>query len=164
MPILISRALPADSLDLAKLSALALPPGWPDADIAASCGNARRCVLKAADGPHLSGFAILQLAGGEAEILALAVSAEAQRKGVASAILDNALAICAEKSVSYIFLEVAESNVPAQRLYEKFGFSTIARRENYYSAARPAPETALIMRLDMARGLSQIEPKEGRTS
>ncbi len=163
MTIHITRAQPSDSLDLAKLSALALPPGWPDADIAASCVNAHRCVLKAADGPLLLGFAILQMAGGEAEILALAVGAEAQRKGVASAILDNALAICVEKSISRVFLEVAETNVHAQRLYEKFGFSTIARRENYYSAARPAPETALIMRLDMARGLSQIEPKEGRT-
>ena len=34
--------------------------------------------------------------------------------------------------VSRIFLEVAENNIPARRLYEKAGFSEIGRRKNYY--------------------------------
>ena len=50
--------------------------------------------------------------------------------------------------MSCIYLEVAESNTPARRLYEKFGFLVIGRRENYYRSSSSAFETALIMRRD----------------
>jgi ribosomal-protein-alanine N-acetyltransferase len=157
----VSQAVPGDAPDLAQLHAQALPPGWPAADIAAFCGHSSRIVLKAMDGAVLLGFAILQFAADEAEILTIAVARKAQRKGIASSIMEKAIAICEERSVSCIYLEAAESNAPALGLYGRFGFSTFARRKNYYQSARPAPETALIMRLDIKHSLSQIEPQKG---
>ena len=50
--------------------------------------------------------------------------------------------------MSCIYLEVAESKIPARRLYEKFGFLVIGRRKNYYRSSSSAFETALIMRRD----------------
>jgi [ribosomal protein S18]-alanine N-acetyltransferase len=161
LTIRISQALPSDAAALAQLHAEALPPGWPAADIAASCGHPRRIVLKAMDGAIPLGFAILQFAADEAEILTIAVARQALRKGAASSIMAKAITICEERLVSCIYLEVAESNGPALGLYNKFGFSMFARRKNYYQSARPAPETALIMRLDIKHSLSQIEPQKG---
>ena len=114
------------------------------------------------DGAVLLGFAILQFAADEAEILTIAVAQKAQRKGAGSSIMEKAIALCEERLISCIYLEVAESNGPALRLYGKLGFSTFARRNNYYQSARPAPETALIMRLDMKQSLSQIELQRGK--
>jgi [ribosomal protein S18]-alanine N-acetyltransferase len=161
LPALISQALPRDAADLAQLHAQALPPGWPAPDIAAFCGNAGRIVLKAIDGTVLLGFAILQFAGDEAEILTIAVAQEARRRGIASLIMEKAIEICKERPVACVYLEAAESNGPALGLYGKFGFSTFAYRKNYYQAARLAPEAALIMRLDIKHSLSQIEPQKG---
>jgi [ribosomal protein S18]-alanine N-acetyltransferase len=163
LTIRILQALASDAADLAQLHAQALPPGWPASDIAAFCGNSRRIVLKAMDGAVPLGFAILQFAADEAEILTIAVAQEAQRKGAGSAIMEKAIAICEERSMSCIYLEVAENNGPALRLYGKLGFSMFAHRKNYYQSARLAPETALIMRLDIKHSLSQIEPQKDKT-
>ncbi|MGO8953270.1 MAG: ribosomal protein S18-alanine N-acetyltransferase [Rhodomicrobium sp.] len=161
MPIDIKRALPSDAPDLSALHDQALPPGWLVADIAASCGDTSRIVLKAVNGAVLLGFAIFQFAADEAEILSIAVAKETRRRGIGSSLMEAAIAACQKKLISRIYLEVAEGNAAARRLYEKFGFLVIAHRKNYYQAARPAPETALIMRLDTGRGLSQIDRQTG---
>ncbi len=144
----ILPALPADAPDLAALHAQALPPGWPAADFAASCASENRIVLKAADGAGLLGFAVLQFAADEAEILSIAVAKEARHNGIGSAILVACTAECERKNISYLYLEVAEGNGAALKLYRKFGFGVLARRPNYYQAGRSGPETALIMRLE----------------
>ncbi len=156
-------APPQDAPDLAALLAQALPPGWPAADIAASCGDANRAVLKAVNGSVLLGFAILQFAADEAEILCIAVAEEARRNGVGASIMKAAIGACEDKLISSVYLEVAEGNRCALSLYGNFGFRIVARRENYYRTARPAPETALIMRLDIARGAAQINRQAGIT-
>ncbi len=155
-----SNIIPAfapDAANLAILHAQALPPGWPAADFAASCNNACRIVLKALDGGSLAGLAVLQFAADEAEILSIAVAEEARRQGVASSIMKASIAACQQKLISYLYLEVAEGNKAALKLYEKFGFRLLAHRKNYYRAARSAPVTALIMRLDIRGGLSPID-------
>ncbi|MGO9486323.1 MAG: ribosomal protein S18-alanine N-acetyltransferase [Rhodomicrobium sp.] len=148
---IVPACLP-DAPALASLHAQALPPGWPAADFAASCGSANRIVLKAVDGAALLGFAIAQFAADEAEILCIAVAKEARRRGIASAMLNACVAACVQKQVSYIYLEVAEGNARALKLYGKFGFGVVSRRPNYYQAGTSAPETALVMRLETKRG------------
>jgi ribosomal-protein-alanine N-acetyltransferase len=154
----IVEAAAADAAGLAALHAEVLPPGWPAPELAASCGGAHRAILKAVDGARLCGFVIVQFAAGEAEILAIGVAEDRRGHGCASALLRGAIGFCRERSVSSIFLEVAESNAAARRLYEKFGFSVIARRENYYRSASSAPETAIIMRLEVKLPASAVDP------
>ena len=137
---------------LAALHAQALPSGWPAADFAVSCSNPTRIVLKAEDGAAMLGLAVLQFAADEAEILSIAVAKEARRQGIASAMMTACIAGCNKKLVSHIYLEVAEGNGPALKLYEKFGFGVLSRRPNYYLAGRSEPEAALVMRLETKRG------------
>ena len=119
-------------------------------------------MLKALDGESLAGLAVLQFAADEAEILSIAVAEEARRRGIASAMMKACVAACEQKLISHLYLEVAEGNGPAQKLYAKFGFRLLAHRKNYYQAAGSAPVTALIMRLDIQRGLSPIDQKTSR--
>jgi [ribosomal protein S18]-alanine N-acetyltransferase len=144
----ITEATAADAGALAALYAEALPPGWPADELAKACYNPSRAVLKATERTHLHGFLILQFAADEAEILAIATAKDWRRRGLAASLLRRGISACKDRNMSCIYLEVAESNTPARRLYEKFGFLVIGRRENYYRSPGSAFETALIMRRD----------------
>jgi [ribosomal protein S18]-alanine N-acetyltransferase len=144
----IAEAIATDAEALAALCAEALPPGWPANELAKACSDPSRAVLKATEGAHLHGFIILQFAVGEAEILAIAVAKRRRRLGYAASLLRRGIRACQDRIMSCIYLEVAEGNIPALSLYEKFGFLVIGRRENYYRSSSSAFETALIMRRD----------------
>jgi len=151
----ISRAGFCDAEALCEMHAANLYGEWPASDFAASCGNSNRLLLKATDHGALIGFALVQFVAGEAEILSLAVAKEARRSGVGSAILSECVVVCRREFVSYIYLEVAEGNGAAQRLYQKYGVTVVARRQNYYQAGRSEPENALVMRLGTDRAYVQ---------
>jgi [ribosomal protein S18]-alanine N-acetyltransferase len=144
---LIKEAVDADAEQLAALYASALAPGWPASELAACCSDTSRALLKAAEGERIHGFALLQFAADEAEILAFAVARESRGQGCAASLMRAAINLCAIRFVTCIYLEVAETNDPARRLYEKFGFAGVARRKDYYRSASSAPETAIIMKL-----------------
>lgn len=78
----------------------------------------------------------------EGYITNVAVFPEARQQGVASALLNSLFKFAKENSLSFISLEVRESNNAAISLYQKFGFKTEGKRKNFYSAPQ---EDALIM-------------------
>ena len=75
----------------------------------------------------------------EREILNLAVAPDFRRMGIATRLLRHELA-----RGGVHFLEVRESNRPAQALYRKIGFIPVGRRPGYY---QNPPETAIVMRM-----------------
>ena len=85
---------------------------------------------------------------GEAELLRIAVAQPDRLKGVASALLAEFENICGQQEVSSVFLEVAEANVAARRLYDKFSYRQVGRRKGYY--IHPADD-ALIMNKILTR-------------
>lgn len=82
----------------------------------------------------------------EAEVFRLAVSSGYRRQGVAKQLLAHALSLLYERGVSWCFLELRSSNVPARKLYEGTGFKQTACRKGYYSS--PC-EDAIIMTLSL---------------
>ncbi len=86
--------------------------------------------------PALLGFLIANKTDAEWELENVAVSAIAQRCGVATHLLDALLEHVHAENGSAIFLEVRESNQPARSLYSKFGFEETGVRKSYYSAPR----------------------------
>ena len=78
----------------------------------------------------------------EAHITTLGTHPDFRNKHLAQALLIQCIETCYKEEVKYITLEVRESNVPAIRLYEKFGFSSIGMRKNYY---QDNGENAIIM-------------------
>ena len=68
----------------------------------------------------------------EMEILTFGVIPEYRRQGHARRLLNQMLNYAKKNNVQKIFLDVAQDNIPAIRLYEKTGFYLINRRPGYY--------------------------------
>jgi len=78
------------------------------------------------------GFVICRSSGQEGEILSLAVAPAVRRNGLGGALLDAAKAHAMTYEIEALFLEVAEDNLAARRLYENSGFEIVGRRQHYY--------------------------------
>ncbi|MBO4220730.1 MAG: ribosomal protein S18-alanine N-acetyltransferase [Clostridia bacterium] len=89
------------------------------------------------------GFAIGYNIGGELQVLDIAVSPRARRRGVGRALLESLMDAGAAGGAETFFLEVRRSNLPAIGLYEKLGFVRYGERKGYYSD--PA-EDAVVMK------------------
>lgn len=81
------------------------------------------------------GFILARLAGGEAEILTLAIQPALRRQGRGRVLLDRVLKHVGDSTV---FLEVAADNAAAGSLYAAAGFVECGRRRDYYGAGRDA--------------------------
>jgi ribosomal-protein-alanine N-acetyltransferase len=84
----------------------------------------------------------------EAEILNLGVAEPVRRRGIARALVRELLALFSARGVRTVFLEVRESNHPAQALYDAFGFREVGRRSRYYQ--KPV-EDAVVLRVEMVQ-------------
>ena len=74
----------------------------------------------------------------ELHILNLAVTSDQQGKGLGHLLLNDIVQQGIKHKVDKIFLEVRQSNLAAQGLYQKWQFQQIAMRKNYYSAGAGA--------------------------
>ena len=98
------------------LGMLALPGVW--------------LVLASLDGEDV-GFALARSTGPEAELLLLATSPSARRRGVGGALLRAVIAEARARRVVQLHLEVRAGN-DAVRLYRREGFVKVGERRNYY--------------------------------
>ncbi len=97
-----------------------------------------------------AGFILCRVAADEAEVLTLAVAPAMRRRGVAGALLDEAMAAALASGARAVFLEVGTDNPDAEALYRARGFVEVGRRPGYF--ARPTGVVAaLIMRRDLNR-------------
>lgn len=137
------EARAADAAALAALHAESFPPGtaWGEDAIALLLG------LPGSFGLWLPGrgFVLARVAGGEAEILTLAVTPASRRRGCGGALMAGALAGALARGASVLFLEVAEPNGPALALYRSLGFTEVGRRRRYYADGADA----LVLRRDL---------------
>lgn len=85
----------------------------------------------------------------ELHINNLAVLPEHRRAGVASALLERALADAASRGANRATLEVRQSNTAALKLYERFGFHVTAVRRGYYT--QPEEDALVLWREPPAR-------------
>ena len=79
----------------------------------------------------------------EAWVNNMAVRRDHQRRGIGRALLEELLAIARRNGARHTLLEVAADNMPAQALYDSYGFEVIGLRKNYYQASGM---DALVMR------------------
>lgn len=78
----------------------------------------------------------------EAHITTIAVHPDSLRKHFGEALIVKILEDCYNEFIKYITLEVRVSNIPAIKLYEKYGFKSLGTRKGYYQDNN---EDALIM-------------------
>lgn len=82
----------------------------------------------------------------EMHVNTIAVRAEHEGRGVAAALLDDAVADAIARGVRRATLEVAVSNERAQRLYRRYGFAPVGVRPKYYERSG---EDALVCWADL---------------
>ena len=149
--VAVGPAGAAHAAVLAALQADVFGPGptaWPTAvwaDWLAASGVA--AVIACCDTVPL-GLALGRVAGGEGEILTVAVSAPARRRGLGRRLLAALTTALSDGGAAKLFLEVAVDNQAALALYEIAGFRPVGRRLNYYPAADGSID-ALILEYDV---------------
>jgi ribosomal-protein-alanine N-acetyltransferase len=135
---------------LAALHAECFDNPWGTAEIVRLMATPGTLALIASDGQEPSAFLIARQATDEAEILTLGTRPFARRQGAARALVASSQALLARKGANTLFIEVARSNEPAQRLYRALGFIEAGIRTSYYEKPGGTSEDAVIMRKDMA--------------
>ncbi|MEJ0043710.1 MAG: GNAT family N-acetyltransferase [Rhizomicrobium sp.] len=96
-----------------------------------------------------TGFILIRAAGGEGEILTLAVAPDGRRRGTGRALVAAAASQAQSLGAHTLFLEVGVSNAAARALYERLGFEEAGRRKGYYEARGTAPQDALVLRSNL---------------
>ena len=110
--------------------------------------NPESCLLVAVDDEeNVLGYCCLYTAADEGEIVNVAVADKARRLGIGCALVSAMMREGSLRGVTFFYLEVRESNLPAQKLYEKLGFKVAGLRKNFYQ--KPL-EHALIMTCDVS--------------
>jgi ribosomal-protein-alanine N-acetyltransferase len=138
---------------LSALHGRCFTPGWHAATFMQSLVSPGAFALLAeADRngrPEPVGFMLARAVGGESEILSLGVVPAARRGGIARRLLTAGTTRAASAGAQALFLEVAESNLPARELYQQAGFHIVGRRPDYYRLPGGGGEAALVMRRDL---------------
>lgn len=79
-----------------------------------------------------NGFIVWRATLDEAELITIGVAPDARRTGIAAAMMGIMESELKKSGVKSVFLEVAENNTPARRLYEQNGYVQIGVRPKYY--------------------------------
>ncbi len=154
---------PTDAPAVAALERLALP----DAKTTGSVESWARLLrapatqgLVVEDGTgNCRAYCIWQDVPPQVELLSIAVHPAFFRKGLGSFLIDKMAAICRAQGAEIVFLEVAESNTPARKFYEKKAFVTIGKRPRYYRLSNESFKDAILMSLSL-KGIMVNRPEE----
>ena len=127
---------------IAELEKICFSDPWSENSIAHEIENELSLWLVALDGDRVAGYVGSQSVMGESDMMNIAVHPDYRRQGIAEALVLALVSRLKSEGNYQLTLEVRASNIPAQRLYEKLGFTEVGRRRNYYRAPR---EDALIL-------------------
>lgn len=128
--------------------------GWSAAELRDLAGQPG-VILESSE----QGFGLARVVGTEAEILTLAVHPGARRRGQGAQLLDRLTEAVRARGAERLFLEVAEGNAPARRLYATRGFAEAGRRRGYSRRADGGREDALILERRIGEALARRGPR-----
>ncbi len=151
-PPLKLRIVPMRVTDLPAVHAIergSFDSPWPaDAYRSELETNRLAQYLVAHAGDEIAAFGGMWLMVDEAHIITFAVHPRWRRQHIGERLLLALLDVAIDGGAREATLEVRLSNLPARRLYEKFGFRPVGLRPRYYS---DNGEDALIMTTDQLR-------------
>ncbi|WHP47229.1 ribosomal protein S18-alanine N-acetyltransferase [Mannheimia bovis] len=103
--------------------------------------------LKLIENGEIVAFAISQVVLDEATLFNIAVDPNFQGKGFGKRLLSELILQLQKRDIATLWLEVRESNITAQKLYDLLGFNEVTVRKNYYPTPEGGKENAVIMAL-----------------
>lgn len=116
---------------------------WSQRSVASELENPLAQWLVWEEDGQVLGYVGSQTVLDETDMMNVAVSAQARRRGIAQALVEALVIQLKQRGSRCLTLEVRASNAPAICLYEKLGFRQVGRRPNYYSHPK---EDGLILR------------------
>ena len=135
----IRQATRADLLAVYRIETTSFPQPWPYAAFEQFLGQPGFLV---AGDRSVDGFIVADTVpnGGTplGHVKDLAVRPDARGEGLGANLLGTALSICRQQGVGRVKLEVRETNEPAKRLYDRFGFEIHRRLPRYYDDGEDA--------------------------
>jgi len=155
----IAVATVADSDGLAALHEACFASPWSRDAIATLVTTLGGFALLARVDGAAVGFVVCRVAADEAEMLCLGVAPAFRDRGIGRALTEAAAGWAAALDAATLYLEVAEDNAPARRLYDRAGFASVGRRPGYYRRPGDAPVDALVL----GRGLDDHRLSRRRT-
>ena len=81
---------------------------------------------------HVIGICVFQVILDEAQINFFAVNKTYRKKGFGTYLMNYLIKECRKLNIKKIFLEVSHTNLTAEKFYNRFDFSTVGIRRNYY--------------------------------
>lgn len=149
----VQRLTAAHAEVLALIHAASFAHGWDAEAMAAMVLDD----MVRGDGIFLTGqagaspvaFVLTRCVLDEAEILTIAVSGRWRGRRLSQRLLQHHLQCLTVRGVKTVHLEVEEGNLPALRLYERFGFVRTGERKGYYAKADGSRATAVLMSRDL---------------
>ena len=101
----------------------------------------------AVEAGRIVGYLGLMFVADEVHVNTIATAPGEEGRGIATSLLEEALAAARERGARRATLEVAVSNERAQALYRRFGFAPVGVRKRYYERTG---EDALVLWADLA--------------
>jgi ribosomal-protein-alanine N-acetyltransferase len=144
MTIALFDPVSDDLSHLAALHAASFAAPWDEKALAALLAMPGTFAFR-----HADGFVLARAAGGEAEILTLAVMPAARGKGLGRALMIRAASHSQELGAEALFLEVGEANPAALALYASLGFIRVGARKGYYDGPGASGGDAAVLRLPL---------------
>ena len=127
--------------EIAKLEKECFSTPWSENAIAESVSAGTKFFV-AEKGGKVAGYVGISTVLDEGYITNVAVASDYRRSSVATLLLSRIFTLARKFDLSFVSLEVRNSNIPAISLYEKNGFKQEGKRKNFYEAPL---EDALIM-------------------
>ncbi|WP_226644460.1 ribosomal protein S18-alanine N-acetyltransferase [Microbulbifer variabilis] len=146
--LVLRLAEEADCTALATLALSAHSHPWSETQYLQSLKAGHQCWLLNS-GTETVACCVVSKLFDEAEILDVAVAPQWRRRGLAETLLKRLIGEL-QVDIQRLLLEVRASNLAAQSLYRKLGFSEDGLRKNYYPADNGKRENAVLMSLALA--------------
>ncbi|HEY7500476.1 MAG TPA: ribosomal protein S18-alanine N-acetyltransferase [Vicinamibacterales bacterium] len=145
--VTVERVSQSEDLDaVAALEAASFTNPWTremlDRELRQS--NVARVYVLRTEGIRVAAFCACWVVHDELHVNTIAVQADLRRRGLATVLMRQLLDAVAQEGVTRAYLEVRQSNVPAQRLYESLGFALAGVRRHYYS--HPEEDALVLVR------------------
>ena len=138
----ITEATQSSVKDIVNIENTSFTCPWSEKTFNDAVSNDNIVVYTVSDRQAIYGFYCLMHVEDEAELLNIAVMPSHRGIGLGQQLMAHAVMYAQTHGINNIYLEVRESNITAQNLYKKFGFTSIGIRKRYYS--QPI-ENAIVM-------------------
>ena len=153
----IGECAEADIEEVMAIERDSFPSPWTEGILHRERANPlARIIVGRLDGEPVQpvvGYLVYWLVAGEMQLHNIAVRKDQRRMGIGFLLLRQAVLDAQRAGAKSVTLEVRSSNLAAQRLYRKFGFSVNGVRRRYYS---DTGEDALVL----AGALDRVLPGE----